>query len=70
MLRASIVIRICKSEEYLFWKWKASSKNNALYYRVRNGSSSSKCIIFYLLIAMLWLVFAYCDVVIGFMMDW
>ena len=35
------------------WKWKASSKNNALYYRVRCGSSASKGIIF---------LFAYWDV--------
>ena len=33
-------------------KWEASSKNNALYYRVGCGSSVSKGIIFYLLTGM------------------
>ena len=37
----------------LYWKWKASSKNNALNYRVRWCSSASKGIIF---------LFAYWDV--------
>jgi len=36
----------------LYRKWEASSKNNALYYRVGCGSSVSKGIIFYLLIGM------------------
>ena len=40
----------------LCWKWEASSKNNALYFRVRCGSSASKGIIFYLLIGMFWLL--------------
>lgn len=36
----------------LYWKREASSKNNALNYRVRCGSSVSKGIIFYLLTEM------------------
>ncbi|WP_146739518.1 hypothetical protein [Flavobacterium aciduliphilum] len=39
-----------------FKKWEASSKNNALYYRVRFGSSA-KGIIFYLLIGMFLIAF-------------
>lgn len=46
--------------EVLYWKWEASSKNNALNYLVRRGSSAGKGIIFYFLtegflIALWWL---------------
>ena len=42
---------------WLLGKWEASSKNNALHYLVRCGSSASKCIIFYLLTGMFLIAF-------------
>lgn len=50
-------LRIFNYKLTLFWKWEASSKNNALTYRVRRGSSASKGIIFYLLNGMFLIAF-------------
>ena len=48
--------------EFTFlWKWEASSKNNALTNLVRWGSSAGKCVIFYLLMGLLWLLLCWID---------
>jgi len=61
MLESQLAVAVFSLQKFILWKHEASSKNNALNYRVRFGSSACKCIIFYLLIGMFWLVLWWID---------